>query len=151
LTGATLPGTVGLPFSQSFPVQELDVVVVVVVVVVVPPLRPAPPDPDPDPVADVVVEVDPALGVLDVVGDVAVPPVVVSVAPVLIVCDVCVLVRVATLAVVGDLPEPPHAETPAPSTSAPMRAASSDRRRPRTMPGRVGGFTADPRAPRARA
>jgi hypothetical protein len=34
-TGGTLPATVGLPFWQSWPVQELDVVVVVVEVVVV--------------------------------------------------------------------------------------------------------------------
>jgi hypothetical protein len=46
-TGGTLPGTVGLPFSQSGP--QVDELVVVVVVVVV--ARPPPPE-DPPPPAD---------------------------------------------------------------------------------------------------
>jgi hypothetical protein len=154
-TGGTLPGTVGLPSWQSWPVQELDVVVVVVVVLVVPPLRPAPPeappDPDPEPVPGEVVVPAPIVVVSPPEGEDAVPLVVVLVAPVLAVADEWVLVCDAMLGVVVDLCEPPHADRPTPSVSEPSRAASSDRRRPRTMQERDGRFTADPRALRARA
>jgi hypothetical protein len=136
-------------------VQELDVVVVVVVVLVVPPLRPAPPedppDPDPEPVPVEVVVPDPIVVVSPPEGDDAVPLVVVLVAPVLAVPDEWVLVCDAMLGVVTALCEPPHADRPAPSVSEPSRAASSDLRHPRTMQERDGGFTAGPRALRARA
>ncbi len=105
-TGGTLPGTVGLPFWQSWPVQEVDVVVVVVVVLVVPPLRPAPPedppDPDPEPVFAEVVVPDPIVVVSPPEGDDAVPLVVVLVAPVLAVPDEWVLVCEAMLGVVTE-------------------------------------------------
>jgi hypothetical protein len=155
-TGGTLPGTVGLPSWQSWPVQELDVVVVVVVVLVVPPLRPAPPEdppdpePEPVPVAGEVVP-DPIVVVSPPEGEDAVPLVVVLVAPVLAVPDEWVLLCEAMLGVVAALCEPPHADRPAPSVSEPSRAASSDQRRPRTMQERDGRFTAGPRALRARA
>jgi hypothetical protein len=157
-TGDTLPGTVGLPFWQSRPVHELDVVVVVVVVVlVVPPSSPAPPEDPPDPgpepvaVAEEVVVLDPTVVVSPPVGDVAVPLVVMLVVPVLAVPDECVLVCEAMLGVVTDLCEPPHAARPTLSASEPSRATSIDRRRPRTMQERDGRFTAGPRALRARA
>jgi hypothetical protein len=132
-------------------------VVVVVVVLVVSPLRPAPPEdppepePGPDPVPVEVVVPDPTVVVSPPADDVAVPTVVVSVPVMLAVPDECVRVCVATLAVVPDLPELPHAETPNVSASEPNRAASIDQLRPRTMPERGGRITAGPRALRARA
>jgi hypothetical protein len=131
LTGATLPGTVGLPPSQSSPVQ------VELVDVVVP--SPAPPEPPPEPVDVVVLVVEPGPeppeGAL--VGLVDCDRVTVELGSVTVL-DVCEWLAVepplVVVFVVKPEPEPePHAETPRPSVSAPNRAATIDLLRPRAI------------------
>jgi hypothetical protein len=86
-------------------------------------------------VAVLVVEVVFALaGRVTVMAPVVVGALVVAVA------GACVRVCVLTFAALPDVPEPPHADSPAVMASELTRAASSDQRRPRTMLGRTGGL-----------
>jgi hypothetical protein len=143
LTGATLPGTVGLPFWQSWPVQALLVEVVVLRVVLVAPLSGAPPEEPPDPDPDPRPDPDPALVVLVVVlpdpGAVEEVTVVVGAVTVPVADEArWVWVWVVPIVVERALCDPPQALSPSVRTSEPSRAASIDRLRPRPMRERSG-------------